>query len=236
MSKDNTLKSMLSEKVSMTPAGFIADQLNREQFAEQYELFFDKIFDVSSSDISGVEGYGEFDEECKVGYGTCRDYLIDNFADDREGYWLNWREMFETTVLEREFFEMYFKEMEKRISYCEGQRFLVNNNTFFENMITDGQTTVGFPDWSRSGICDFLLDFAIMDLNKPYLRIPELLAEYSKKRGIVIPDYKERFLCMAYYKGIDVLRWHASIDDTESCSSIVKSISELKDRMDAISI
>ena len=48
-------------------------------------------------------------------------------------------------------------------------------------MITDGKTTVGFPDWSRSGICDFLLDFAIMDLNKPYLHIPELLFEYCKK-------------------------------------------------------
>lgn len=40
-------------------------------------------------------------------------------------------------------------------------------------MITDGKEMVGFPDWSRSGICDFLLDFAIMDLNKPYLKIPE---------------------------------------------------------------
>lgn len=48
-------------------------------------------------------------------------------------------------------------------------------------MITDGKTTVGFPDWSRSGICDFLLDFVIMDLNKPYLNIPELLFEYCKK-------------------------------------------------------
>lgn len=101
-------------------------------------------------------------------------------------------------------------------------------------MITDGKTQVGFPDWSRSGICDFLLDFAIMDLNKPYLNIPELLFDYCGKRNIVIPDFKERFLCMAYYKGIDVLRWHASIDDEESCMSIMKSINELKDRIYAI--
>ena len=130
--------------------------------------------------------------------------------------------------------EKYSKEMNDRIDYCEGKRYLVNNNTFFEIMITDGKTTVGFPDWSRSGICDFLLDFAIMDLNKPYLNIPELLFEYCKKRNIVIPDFKERYLCMAYYKGIDTLRWHASIDDTESCKSIMKSISQLKDRIYAL--
>jgi len=234
MGKDNIIKSMLSEKVSMTPNGFVADQLNPEQFVGCHELFFDKILEIHSSDITGIEGYGEFNEECKTEYGTCKEFLIDTFADDKEGYWYNWQEMFETTVLEREFFEQYLQEMKDRIPYCEGRRYLVYNNTFFINMITDGKTMVGFPDWSRSGICDFLLDFAIMDLNKPYLRIPELLFEYCKKRDIVIPDFKERFLCMAYYKGIDVLRWHASIEDTESCTSIMKSISELKDRIYAL--
>jgi len=232
--KDNIIKAMLSEKVSMTPNGFVADQLSPEQFAESYELFFDKIFEISSSDIAGVQGYGQFNDDCQTEYGTCREFLIDTFAENKEGYWFNWREMFETTVLEREFFEKYFKEMEDRIRYCEGSRYLVNNNTFFVNMITDGKTMVGFPDWSRAGICDFLLDFAIMDLNKPYLKIPERLVDYCKKRDIVIPDFKERFLCVAYYKGIDVLRWHASIDDTESCMSIMKSINELKDRLYAL--
>ncbi|MDF2653453.1 MAG: hypothetical protein K0Q73_9258 [Paenibacillus sp.] len=231
MGKDNMIKAILSEKVSMTPKGFVADQLSPEQFADSYELFFDKIIEISSSDIAGVVGYGEFNENCKTEYGTCREFLIDTFAEDKEGYWFNWREMFETTVLEREFFEKYFKEMESRIHYCEGNRYLVYNNTFFVNMIIDVNSVVGFPDWSRSGICDFLLDFVIMDLNKPYLKIPELLVKYCKKRNIVIPDFNERFLCMAYYKGIDTLRWHASIDDTESCMSIMKSISELKDRL-----
>lgn len=234
MGKDNMLKSILSDKVDMTPQGFAADQLSPEQFACCYELFFDKIFEIGSSDIAGIEGYGEFNEDCATEYGTCREFLIGTFADDHEGYWCNWREMFDTTVLDREFFEHYFMEMEDRIQYCEGKRYLVNNNTFFEKMITDGRTTVGFPEWSRSGIGDFLLDFAIMDLNKPYLKIPELLFEYAQKKGIAIPDFRERFLCMAYYKGIDVLRWHASIDDTESCMSIMQSIRGLKDRLYAL--
>jgi hygromycin-B 4-O-kinase len=234
MSNDHIIKSMLSDRVSMTPNGFVADLLNPDQFADCYELFFDKIIEISASDIAAVAGYGDFDEDCKTEYSTCRDYLIGNFAEDKEGYWFNWKELFDTTILDRDFVEAYMKEMNDRIHYCEGRRYLVNNNTFFENMITDGKTMVGFPDWSRSGICDFLLDFVIMDLNKPYLNIPELLVEYCNRRNIVIPDFKERYLCMAYYKGIDVLRWHASIDDTESCESIMKSISELKDRIYAL--
>ena len=76
-----------------------------------------------------------------------------------------------------------------------------------------------------------MMDFAILDLNKPYLLVPEKLYEYAKKKRIEIKNFRERFLCMAYFKGIDTLRWHASIDDLESCESIVKSINALEDRM-----
>ncbi|WP_062106885.1 hypothetical protein [Bacillus niameyensis] len=231
MRKDHILKSMLSKNINMTPNGFVADKLSPHEFTEHHELFFDKILEISSTNIAGIDGYGEFNDDCTLEYATCKEFLIDTFSNEKEGYWYNWTEMYETTLLQREFFEKYFKEMEERISYCEGKRFLIYNNTFFINMITDGKTMVGFPDWSRSGIGDFLLDFAIMDLNKPYLKIPELFFQYCKNRNVVIEDFKERFLCMAYYKGIDTLRWHASIDDSESCMSIMKSISELENRI-----
>ncbi|WP_211184349.1 hypothetical protein [Paenibacillus lemnae] len=159
MGKDTVIRSLLSEQVSITPNGFVADLLTPEQFTAHHELFFDKLLEIHASDLAGLEGYGEFDEECKTGYKSCEDFLIHTFADDQEGYWYHWREMFDTTILEREFFEKYFNEMTARIPYCEGHRYLVNNNTFFEIMITDGRSTLGFPDWSRSGICDFLLDW-----------------------------------------------------------------------------
>lgn len=231
MSRDNFLRSILSEKVNMTPDGFAADQLTPEQFWECHELFFDKILEIHASDISDVEGYGNLDERCMTEYRTCREYIIDSFTEDKEGYWYNWREMFDTTILEREFFEHYHKEMEARIPYCEGRRHLVSDFMFFSNMITDGKTTVGFPDWTFASIGDLLMDFAIMDLNKPYLKIPELLMQYFEKRGIVVPDFKERFLCMGYLKGLHGLRWHASIDDETSCTSIMRSMSELKNRI-----
>lgn len=234
MSREILLRSIVSEKVDMTPQGFVADRLTPEQFLACHELFFDKILEIHSSDISSIEGYGNLNEECRTEYATYRESVIDNFADDKEGYWYNWRELFDTTLLQREFFEQYYKEMMNRVRYCEGQRYLINNFTFFESMITDGKAMVGFPDWTFAGIGDFLTDIAIMDLNKPYLRIPELFVEYCGKRGIAVPDFQERYLCVAYCKGLDVLRWHASIDDEQSCRSIMVSIEELKDRIYAL--
>ena len=66
---------------------------------------FDKVLEISASDIAGVEGYGEFNEDCKTEYSTCRQYLIDTFAEDKEGYWFNWKELYDTTILDRDFVE-----------------------------------------------------------------------------------------------------------------------------------
>ncbi|TQR42589.1 hypothetical protein [Paenibacillus popilliae] len=36
MGKENIIKVMLSDKVNMTPSGFVADELSPEQFADRY--------------------------------------------------------------------------------------------------------------------------------------------------------------------------------------------------------
>lgn len=234
MTRDLFIKQMLSTGVDITPMGQSADELSPEEFAPLAERFFADILEISKADISGTEGYGEFNEENRTENATLHQFLTEEFSENREGYWKNWTRMFETTMLSKEFFDKYYNKMLEYAPYCEGRRYLVNNNTFFCNMIVKEDGSVGFPDWSRSGVCDFLLDFAIMDLNKPYLLIPEKLYAYFKKNGIEAEHFQERFLCMAYYKGIATLMWHASIDDEESCRSIMKSMSELEERIRAI--
>jgi hygromycin-B 4-O-kinase len=139
--------------------------------------------------------------------------------------------MFETTFLKKDYFDRIFAKAIQYAPFCEGRRFLANNNTFFVNMIVDDAGKTYCADWGRAGIMDFMMDFAIMDLNKPYLLVPEKLYAYAKKKNIIIESFKERFLCMAYFKGIHTLMWHASIDDLESCESITRSINELEERM-----
>jgi len=234
MIRDLFIKEMLSTTVDMTPIGRIADELSPEEFAPMAERFFANILEIHKANIAGIKGYGEFNEENKLEEETLQNFLESEFAPEQEGYWKNWTQMFDTTMLSKGFFDKYYAKMMHYAPFCEGKRFLVNNNTFFCNMIVKEDGSVGFPDWSRSGACDFLLDFAIMDLNKPYLLIPEKLFEYFKKNDMLVENFHERFLCMAYYKGLATLMWHASIDDEESCLSIMKSISELEERIWAI--
>lgn len=234
MKKDEIIKSMLPESVCMTPEGFLADDLTPEQFGAIHQEFFKSILEIRKANIDGICGYGELDDEGKAPYLTCREFLLDTFSQEKEGYWYQWQDMFETTMLEKDVFFHYYDKMVKRINACEGIRFLFNGFLWFGSIVTDGNKVTGFPDWNRAGIGDFLLDIATMDLHKPYLMIPERFVAFCREQGIDVPNFKERFLCMAYYRQIDTLRWHASIDDEESYLSIKKSLSELEERIAAL--
>ena len=231
MNRDIFIRNLTKDRIDMSPKGRNANELSVEEFEKNYENFFDMIFEIAGTDISSLTGYGEFDENNIAPYKTVEEFIIDTFNEEKEGYWHNWRQMFETSYLKKDYFEKIYAKALEYAPYCEGQRYLANNNTFFCNMVVDENGKTYCADWGRAGIMDYMMDFAILDLNKPYLLVPEKLYEYAKKRNIEIPDFRERFLCMAYFKGIATLRWHASIDDLESCESITRSINELETRI-----
>ena len=235
MNRDIFIKNLTGEKIELSPKGRKANDLSPEDFEKCYENFFDMIFEIAATDVSDTHGYGEFDENNKAPFDSLETFIKDDMLGDPEdGYWKNWKEMFGTTFLQEDYYNEIAERALKYAPFCEGKRFLANNNTFFVNMIVGDDGKTYCADWGRAGIMDYMMDFAIMDLNKPYLLIPEKLHEYAAKKNIEIPDFKERFLCMAYYKGIVTLRWHASIDDLESCESIVKSLNALEERMNRL--
>ena len=231
MNRDIFIRNLTGDRIEMSPKGRCANELTVEEFEKGYESFFDMIFEIASTDVSSVTGYGEFTEDNKAPYASLEEFIRETFNENQEGYWHNWTKMFETTFLKKDYFDRIFAKAIQYAPFCEGRRFLANNNTFFVNMIVDDAGKTYCADWGRAGIMDFLMDFAIMDLNKPYLLVPEKLYAYAKKKNIIIESFKERFLCMAYFKGIHTLMWHASIDDLESCESITRSINELEERM-----
>ncbi len=231
MNRDIFIRNITKDRIEMSPKGRNANELSVEEFENNYENFFDMIFEIAGTDISSLTGYGEFDENNIAPYKTVEEFIIDTFNEEKEGYWHNWRQMFETSFLKKDYFEKIYAKALEYAPYCEGQRYLANNNTFFCNMVVDESGKTYCADWGRAGIMDYMMDFAILDLNKPYLLVPEKLYEYAKKNNIEIKNFRERFLCMAYFKGIHTLMWHASIDDLESCESITESINALEERM-----
>lgn len=234
MNKGNWVESLLPEDILMTLRGRNLDELSENEFMKVYPSIFETVIKISKIDISEMKGYGEFTNHSTTQHNNLTGFINKIFDNEQEGYWYHWREIFDTTMVNKEFFEQYYRKLRDLVPYSEDQRYFVYNNAFFENLILGEDNQIGFIDWRRVGIFDWFIDIAILDLNKPYLHIPELFYEYCVEKQVPIPHFKERFLCMGYLKGLDTLRWHASIDDEESCETIMISMSELEGRLDRL--
>ncbi len=234
MNRDIFIKNLTGDRIGISPKGRCANELTVEEFEKTYENFFDMIFEIAATDVSSLTGYGEFNEDNIAPFATFEEFVRETFNEEQEGYWHNWTQMFDTTFLKKDYFDKIYAKIMEYAPFCEGQRYLANNNTFFVNMIADDAGKTYCADWGRAGIMDYLMDFAILDLNKPYLLVPEKLCGYAKRKNIVITNFRERFLCMAYFKGLHTLMWHASIDDIESCESITRSMNELEERINRL--
>ena len=230
MNREEYLNAHLPAELKYPAIGQIVNELGIDEFEAVYPRIFDSIMKIHEADVSDTTGYGEFSADGTLPYRSFREFIVGTFDETREGYWKNWKTLFDGPLLDRNFFDTYYGKMLHYSGYCEGKRFLTNGYVYFEYM-TITPETVGFMAWDRAGVYDWMIDFVTFDGNKPYLHIPEKLYAYLKEKRISVPDFRERFLCIAYFRGIDSLRWHASIDDGESCKSIMAHLATLEDRI-----
>ena len=87
MNRDLFIKQMLPATVDITPIGRISDELSPEEFSSVAEQFFEGILEIHKSDVSGIEGYGEFNEENQLENATLRQFLAEEFSEEKEGKW-----------------------------------------------------------------------------------------------------------------------------------------------------
>ena len=151
MNRDIFIRNLTKDRIEMSPKGRNANELSVEEFEKNFENFFDMIFEIAGTDISSLTGYGEFDENNIAPYKTVEEFIIDTFNEEKEGYWHNWRQMFETSYLKKDYFEKIYAKALEYAPYCEGQRYLANNNTFFCNMVVDENGKTYCADWGRAG-------------------------------------------------------------------------------------
>ncbi len=104
------LKQWLPENILLNSAGDDAEKIWIEEFNEIYLKFFNSVMGIQKADISLLSGFGELGDDNQPQYDSFHEFITDTFADDREDYWKNWRELFDTSMMTREFFEMYYKK------------------------------------------------------------------------------------------------------------------------------
>jgi hygromycin-B 4-O-kinase len=190
---------------------------------------FDTLIALSAVDVTDTVGYGWMDENAMGGWETWEAHL--SFVREEEPvgmFYGKWHGLFDTTFLERDRFDEYFREMAQLSEGIRAPRRLVHGGFGYDNvLIHEGQVSAVL-DWQDARFGDPLLDVAYLDFWPSGFDLVELYESHCGKKGLSHENYRHRILCYKYYIGLDAMRFFARTENRGAYDQVVEIVEDLK--------
>jgi hygromycin-B 4-O-kinase len=208
---------VISEKV----AGVSMSQLSLASLELALPQIIQTLQAIHTTSVIFTTGYGNFSEQ---GIGIVKDWpsYLRRVREEEaeESFYGKWHSLFETTFLEKAFFDYIYAQMESLLVYCPNERFLVHGNYGYGNLMLDAQSgqVTGVIDWADAKFGDFLYDVAWLDFwsPSPTIDFARLFTDYYAAQKNPVVHFTERVLCYTCFIGLDSLRFFAKKKDFEA--------------------
>lgn len=202
------LRFCISEKVE----GKIVMAFRGKEAELLQPALFDVLDSIHATDVSATKGYGKWSAEGEGEFASWKEHLltVDKYAKGGAGI----PSLFETTFLEKDFWDVAHARFVELVAYCPEERFLVHGDYGFNNVLSDGTKITGVIDWENSMYGDFLFDVAWLSFWSRTVDYQSLYLEHSNKKNgdmntAKIKNFEERMLCYKLCIGLVSLSFYA---------------------------
>ncbi|MDQ5957994.1 MAG: hypothetical protein QG665_335 [Patescibacteria group bacterium] len=218
---NENLRFCLSQKVE----GKILNEFSSAELVQLLPQLFQVLDIIHTIDISQTKGYGKWDAEGMGEKTSWKEYIlsVDTYAKGEAGK----PSLFETTFLEKDFWDKAYAILADLVKYCPEERFLVHGDYGFNNVLSDGNKVTGVIDWEGSIYGDFLFDIAWLSFWSYDLDYQNLYLEYSKNKGVEIQNFDERMLCYKLHIGLGSCSFFAYSGQEEKYKKAKDTIEKL---------
>jgi len=185
-----------------------------------------KVFDaIHAVDISGTKGFGKWNAEGTGRSASWKECMlgVDEWVKGTEGK----PSLFETTFLEKEFWDRAYARLAELVEFCPEERRLVHGDYGFNNVLSDGKKITGVIDWESSLYGDFIFDLAWLCFWSQKEDYEKLYLDHNKKQGIEIKNFKERLQCYQVCIGLQSISFFAYSGQKEKYEMTKKTIGKL---------
>jgi hygromycin-B 4-O-kinase len=219
---ENGMSFCISEKAE----GKILDAYKGEEFNGIIPALYEVADAIHGIDVANTKGFGKWD---MTGNGTkvsWKEHIlsVDCYAKGEDGK----PGLFETTFLEKDFWDIAYSKMIEYLPYCPEERYLVHGDYGFNNVLSDGKNITGVIDWEHSMFGDFLFDIAWLAFwssNWPvYPDFEGAYLKYITEKNLKIENFRERMLCYKLFIGLGSLSFSAYSDQREKYDKNKKRI------------
>ncbi len=213
--------------VAKRVTGTAISDLEPDRYREALPSVFSVLQALDSIDIGETTGFGWYDENGIGPYDTWSGHLM-QIRDEEPGmYYGRWHELFDTTFLERDRFDRYFRKMIDLVDGIDIPRKLVHGGFGYANLLIDKRAVSVLLDWQDSLFGDHLADIAYMDYWPSGFDLLRLYEAYCRERGVYHDSYYRRIAVCKLYNGLDSMRYFARVGNKDAYDQTVAIIEEI---------
>ena len=204
-------------------AGQPLDELSSEQYEQVVPDVIAMLDVIHHVDVSGTQGYGNFDETAVGQFSSWPAYLLHVAEEEEGGFYGKWHHLFEDSFLERPLFEKIYAEMQRLFIYLPEERYLIHGDYGWNNVLAEGGRVTAVLDWANAKFGDFLFDIAYLTASA---QVDYLAAfqQYYRTHNRAVPHYSERIRCYQCYATLDGLRFFAKTGNQDGYQWVKRGI------------
>ena len=187
------------------------------------------LYAIHQSNVQRWHNFGWIGDDGQGMFPSWETFLIRIIEEERpDGFYGKWHSLFQTTFLERDFYEQVYRRMLDLLKFCPQDRYLVHGEYGYNNVLAVDDQVTAVLDWTDAMYGDFVYDIAAMDFWLPEtFDLPRLIYQYDTSQGMAIPHYQERIACYKCYGGLDALRFFAKTNNYEAYLSTHKILQDV---------
>lgn len=215
----------ISEKLPGQGLNFISE----EEYRQTIPSIIQTLSAIHQIDVQQWHGFGWIDENGIGKLPSWKDFILSVIEEEpATGFYGKWHIMFQTTFLERDFFETVYSQMSQLLEKCPQERYLVHGGYGYNNVLArDGKVTA-VVDWVDAMYGDFVYDIAWIAQWAPYgIDYARLFHQYYTNNKVPLPNYRERMNCYQLYMGLDGMRFFAKTKNQEAYQATRQKLQNL---------
>ncbi len=192
---------------------------------EEYEAIFPELVNVLNAihknEIPNVQGFGCWSPDGSMEAKTWKEYIfaVNKYAVGE----INKTNLFETSFLEKDVWNKYYKQMESLTQYCFEEKYLIHGDYGSDNVTAEKSNVTGVFDWESSKYGDFLYDIAWLNFWGPERNPMSFFKNYYTKVRPV-KNFTERILCYQLRIGLSSLSFYAFSNQEDKYESIKRKL------------
>lgn len=192
--------------ISEKAKGKILKELSDEEYEKVFPELFSILNAIHNAEIPQTTGFGYWATDGVMETKTWKNYVlnVNKHVISTESK----PSLFETSFLEKDFWEPVYKQMESFLEFCPEDKYLVHGDYGSDNAAADNGHITGIFDWDGSKYGDFLYDIAWLNFWSPKRNPLEFFIDYYTKEKPT-SNFKERVLCYQLRIGLSSLSFYA---------------------------